>query len=467
MNITFYGGAGAVTGSKYLVEAAGKRILLDCGTFQGLSDVRERNRSLPFGPETIDAVIVSHSHLDHIGMLPLLVKRGFTGPIYATRATKDVAEYMLMDAASIETQDALYRAKHKIGSPDERVPLFTTEDVPDVMKQFQSRPYVREDKTMHAVSEHIRFQFYEAGHILGSAITLLEVEEDGKVERLIYTGDMGPGDMPLLRNPEVPPQEVGTLLLESTYGGRTHEPIEAAYERLAATITDVLKREGKMIVPAFSLGRTQMLVYIIHKLVDSGRIPRFPIFVDSPLAANITDVYRRHKQDFDEETTADFAREGDMPLAFRNLTYTQSAEESKKLNVMPGPFMVIASSGMMAGGRVIHHLRHAISDARNAIFITGYQAEGTLGRRLLEGVKSVDLYGQQLPVKAQIALFNAFSAHADSHELQRYAEWVRGLKRVFLVHGEASQADVLAATLTAAHEDWLVKRPKEGETVEL
>lgn len=467
MNITFYGGAGAVTGSKHLLAINGQKILLDCGTFQGQSDLKERNRSLPFGPETINAVIISHAHLDHIGMLPILVKRGYTGPIYATKATLDVSRYMLLDAAHIEVQDALYREKHRLDAPDEREPLFTPEDIPAVMKQFVGVSYVHEKDDWTQINESVRFKFYEAGHILGSAVTVLEVKENGETKRLAFTGDLGPSDMPLLKNPQIPKEEIGTLLLESTYGGREHRPIEEAYDRLAEAIKTVVDRQGKIIVPAFALGRTQMLVYIIHKLTDAGKIPRLPIYVDSPLAANITEVYERHHDNYDEETNADFAKTGEPPLAFRNLTYTQSTEESKALNVTPGPFMVIASSGMMVGGRVIHHLRHGLGDARNAIFITGYQAEGTLGRRLLEGVKTVDLYGQSIPVKASLYVFNEFSAHADGHELQRYAEWITGLKRVFLVHGEPTQADVLKDRLAAVHPDWLVERPKEGKTVQI
>lgn len=465
MTITFYGGAGAVTGSKHLLEVNNKKILLDCGSFQGLSDLKERNRSLPFAPEKVDAVIISHAHLDHIGMLPILVKRGFTGPIFSTSATKDVAGYMLLDAAHIEMQDALYRAKHKVEAPDERVPLFTPDDIPAVMEQFVAVPYVRMSNQWHAIDETIRFKLYEAGHILGSAVIVVEVIEHGETKRVAFTGDLGPSDMPLLKSPEVPKEEIETLLLESTYGGREHEPLAKAYSRLAQTIKMVLSREGKIIVPAFSLGRTQMLVYIIHQLTDSGKIPRFPIYVDSPLAANITEIYQRHKEDYDDETKTDFKREGDKPLAFRNLTYVHSTEESKALNVKSGPFMVIASSGMMSAGRVIHHLRHGLNDDRNAIFVTGYQAEGTLGRRLLEGVKSVDLYGQSIMVRAGIYLFNEFSAHADGHELKRYAEWISGLKNVYLVHGEASQAEVLEKRLQATHPDWHVERPKEGKTI--
>lgn len=464
--ITFFGSAGSVTGSKHLLEADGSRVLLDCGIFQGLPDVAERNRNFPFPPDSINHVVLSHAHLDHCGMLPLLVKRGFTGSIFATPGTRDIAQYMLADMAQIEEQDAAYRQRHHVGAPDERQPLIISEDIAPVMEQFVEVPYQREQKSWHKVADNIHLKFYDAGHILGSAITVLKIGRNGEEQYLAYTGDMGPGNIPLLRDPEVPKYPITTLLMESTYGSREHEPLEQAIERLAQTIRQVCEQKGKMIVPAFSLGRTQILVYIVHKLVDEGKIPRFPIYVDSPLALDITEIYRRHPHDYDEETQRDFAGADHLPLAFRNLTYVQTVEESKNLNEMHGPLMIIAASGMMTAGRVVHHLRHSISDERNAIFVTGYQAEGTLGRRLLEGAKRVELYGDWFSVKASIELFNEFSAHADRHELQAFAEKLPELKRIMLVHGEPHQADDLRQQLLDAHPSWEVLRPSEGDTVE-
>lgn len=464
MNITFYGGAGAVTGSKHVVEVAGKRILLDCGTFQGLPDMRERNRSLPFEPDSIDAVVISHAHLDHIGMLPILVKRGFKGKIFSTISTRDVAQFMLRDAASIEEQDAAYRMKHRLGAPDDRVPLFTVDDIPAVMEQFEVVPYARDDKRWHRVVSGVAVKLYDAGHILGSAVTVIEVRDGDEVKRMAYSGDVGPSGMPLLHDPEVPLESVSALLLESTYGGRRHESLDAAVARLAETIKTVVAREGKLIVPSFSLGRTQVLVYLIHKLTDEGKIPRFPIFVDSPLAANVTEVYRRHQQDYDVETIADF---GDQhgPLAFRNLSYIKAVEDSKRLNTTPGPFMIIAGSGMMTGGRVVHHLRHTVTDPRNAILITGYQAEGTTGRRLVEKAGMIEIYGDRLPVKAQVVVFNEFSAHADGLQLLVYTKMIRGLTHVYLVHGERTQAQVLRDSIAQEMPSLHVEIPQEGQTV--
>jgi metallo-beta-lactamase family protein len=369
-------------------------------------------------------------------------------------------QFMLMDAAKIEEQDADYRARHHIGAPDERIPLFTTDDIPAVIQQTVAVPYVRESKAWHEVVPGMQLKFYDAGHILGSAVTVL----DWGKSTLAYTGDMGPANLPLLRDPEIPEEDIKTLIMESTYGARSHESMETALDELAKAITTVCERGGKMIMPAFSLGRTQSFVYLLHRLTDENKIPRFPIYVDSPLATNITDVYRSHWHDYDDETVQDFG-EKHPPLAFRNLTYTRSVEESKALNTAQGPFMVISASGMMTAGRVVHHLRHSIADENNAIFITGYQAQGTLGRRILEGAKRVELYGNWFNVKADIFTFNEFSAHADNNQLVEYAKKLKGLQQIALVHGESAQADVLQISLQEASSDWQVQRPNEGDSI--
>jgi len=474
MQITFYGGAGGVTGSKHLVEVGGRRILLDCGTFQGLSDVRERNRSLPFPPESIDQVVLSHAHIDHCGMLPLLVKNGFRGSIFATQATCDMAMLMMEDMAGIEKQDARYRVKHKIGPPDFREPLFTQDDVLAVKERFVPVPYARDSgkwfdvlQTASGDGVQVRLKFYDAGHILGSAISVLEFQQGEVVQRLAYSGDVGSPGTPLLYDPQVPKEEIQTVLLESTYGGKEHKGLEQAIDRLGKAINAVVKRKGKIIIPAFSLGRTQLLVYVLHKLTDEGVIPRVPVYVDSPLATDLTHVFLEHEHDYDTETWVDFQGEDHTPLMFSNLEYTRSKRASQALNNKEGPFIVVSASGMMTAGRVVHHLRHSIRDARNALFITGYQAAGTLGRRLLEGAKSVDLYGDRFPVKAEILVFNEFSAHADRAQLTELVEQFQGVERVMLVHGEPEQADEFRDELAAKHPDWQVARPDEGDTVEL
>lgn len=461
--ITFYGAAGGVTGSKHLIEAQGKRILLDCGTFQGLPDVRERNRSLPFKPESIDCVVLSHAHIDHSGMLPLLVKRGFSGPIYATPATIDVSRHMLEDMAGIEISDAEYRRKHKIGAPDDREPLFDYDDVSRVMSSFKAVPYVRAGEKWHPIGDKVKLKLYDAGHILGSAISVLNFEDIKYT--LGYTGDMGAHGLPMLYDPEPIKEETTTMLCESTYGSRKHEPLEKAVDKLAHIVNETHKRKGKMIVPAFSLGRTQAVVYILHKLSEEGKIPKFPIYVDSPLATDLTDVYKKFRHDYDEESWEDFGSKGNKPLTFDNLRYVQSRDESISLNDKEGPFMIISASGMMTAGRVVHHLRHCIADEKNTIIITGYQAKGTMGRDILEGADHVNIFDDYIPVRAQIDLVNEFSAHADRDELQAYLEKVNGLKQVILVHGEPHQADDLKQQLKHAHPDWKVERPEEGDTI--
>jgi metallo-beta-lactamase family protein len=467
-SITFFGGAGNVTGSKHLVEVAGKKILFDCGTFQGLADVRERNRSLPFPPDSIDAVVLSHAHLDHCGMLPLLVKRGFTGKVFSTDATKDVARRMLEDMAGIEAQDAEYRAAHHIGSPDDRVPLVTLDDVTALMDHFETIPYARDDNGVwHEIVPGVRIKFYDAGHILGSAITVLEYEEDGTMHHIAYTGDLGPKGVPLLHDPEIPVEEIETLLLESTYGNRSHITLDQAKKELALAIKKVYDRNGIMVVPAFSLGRTQMLVYMIHKLIDSGDVPRFPIFVDSPLATDITEVYRVHADMYDKETKVDFSREDDKPLAFRNLEYIHTVQDSKNLNFRKGPFMVISASGMMTAGRVVHHLRNTISNPDNAVFITGYQARGTTGRMILSGAKNIELHGEWFPVRSELFLFNEFSAHADKNQLTEFAAALKGLKRIALVHGEDQEAKMLTGLLQQVLPEVICTYPHEGTTISI
>lgn len=471
MNITFYGAAGGVTGSKHLVETDdGKKILLDCGTFQGLSDMKSRNRSLPFEPDEIDAVVLSHAHIDHCGMLPLLVKRGFTGKIFATPGTKAVAEYMMADAAHIEFQDAQYRQRHHIGAPDEREPLFTKEDAAKAVTQFAEVPYQRnqENKSWTEILPGVELKTYDAGHIMGSAVSVLRFAlADGSHKTLAYTGDVGTPGTPLLHDPEIPAEEIETVITESTYGNRIHKQLVDAVDRLVEKINEVYKRGGKIIIPAFSLGRTQAIVYTLHKLTDEGKIPRIPTYVDSPLATNLTDVYREHDHNYDDESAEDFKGPHDAPLDFTNLTYTRSTEESKALNKKEGPFIVISASGMMTAGRVVHHLRHNIADPKNAVLITGFQAYGTMGRRILEGAKQVKLYGDQFPVRAEIMTFNEFSAHADQPTMVAYLEKYQGLKNIILVHGEPKQADVFKDLLKGKNPKWEVFRPNEGDTIDV
>lgn len=468
MKITFYGGAGGVTGSKHLVEVGERRVLLDCGTFQGRRRETFRlNSSLPFDAHTLDAVVLSHGHLDHCGLLPLLIKQGYPGRIFATAATRDVTAWILRDAAHIQEMDARYMNKHRLQGAELAKPLFTHNDVDEVMARFVDVPYARVAKQWTEIIPGVRLKLYDAGHILGSSVVVLEGIKQGKPERVAYTGDIGRQGTPLILDPEYVLDDTATLLMESTYGDRLHRPVREAVERLVEIVNRVYVRKGKIIVPSFALGRTQELVYVLHQLTDQGRIPRLPMYVDSPLATNLTDVFVAHPETYDEEAWEDFGKRGDLPLAFRNLRYVTTQDESKALNSLSGPFLVISASGMCEAGRILHHLINSLGDPRNIVLITGFQAQHTLGRRLVEGFKSVKIFGQPHRVAAEVEVLNEFSAHADAEGLQGYAEHVPGLKNIFLVHGETSQAHGLQQRLLKAHPDWHVVVPTIGQSTEV
>jgi len=459
MDIFFGGAASEVTGSKHLISVGDEKVLLDCGLSQGHREAAQENSALPFSTKGIKAVIISHAHLDHIGMLPLLVKAGYHGPIYATASTIELTELLLLDSAKIQEQDAFFAAKHHLPNPPQ--PLYTHEDIPPVMKLMQP---VRYRKEWLPVTPSISLRFLDAGHILGSAITELRITENGKTRGLVYTGDLGRAGMPLLHDPDMPDAECDTLLMEATYGTRLHHGLESVEEILIAAVKRAVETNGKIIVPAFSLGRTQALVYLLHRLTDQNKIPRIPIIVDSPLSQRITDVYNRHQREYDAETKTDFTEKNENPLVFRNLEYTQSVDESKGINGRPGPMMILSASGMATGGRVMHHLRNNLGLPSTTILITGYQASRTLGRSLVEGAKRVHIFGDEIPVKATIMTANDLSAHADGRELQAFAEACNGLKRIFLVHSEMDRADALRVQIQQARPDWKIDIPKVGQT---
>lgn len=464
MELFFGGAAGEVTGSKHVIKTAHASVLLDCGMSQGHHNDRERNTSFLFQPQQINAVIISHAHLDHVGMLPLLVKLGFRGPIFSTPATMELAELILLDAAKIQEQDAEFAARHHFKEVHE--PLYTMDDIPPVMQLFHPTPYARTGAWTEAANG-IQFRFLDAGHILGSAITELRITENGRTQGLVFTGDLGRPKMPLLRDPEFPKDPAQTLILEATYGTRRHGDITKVEEQLIQIIGQAMERKSKIVVPAFSLGRTQALVYILHKLTDEGKIPRIPIVVDSPLAQRITDVYERHQREYDAETLSDFSIKNEDPLYFRNLEYTHTVDESKALNSRGGPLMIISASGMASGGRVMHHLRNTISDPNNIVLLTGYQAVHTLGRRILEQAKTVHIYGEDIPLHAQVFTVNDLSAHADGLELQQFAEHCQSLERIFLVHAEPDKADAFRNQLLADHPKWKVELPVIGQRFSL
>lgn len=470
MHITFHGAAGGVTGSKHIIEHEGTRILLDCGFFQGKrSESRKLNSGFDFDPATIDAVVLSHAHLDHCGMLPLLVKHGYKGKIYTTPATKDVTKFMLMDSAHIQESDYKYLKKKKVARHEKlSKPLYTSEDIPPVLRKFVLHEYERNGGGWIDIAPKVRLKFYDAGHILGSAVSVLEFTKGGKKMHVMFTGDLGRKNAPLLYDPRYVKEKVQVVIAESTYGNRVHGNIEEAHQKIIDIVDDVIQKKGKLIIPAFSLGRTQEIVYVLHHLTDTGRIPRLPIYVDSPLATRVTSVFKKYRKDYDVESKLDFPRGGDVPLMFRNLKYTQHVDESKDLNFKKGPFAVISASGMAEGGRVLHHLKNSLRSANNTVLFTGYQAYNTLGRRILEGQSPVRIYGRQYKVNANIAVVNELSAHADSNEMVEYITKPKGLQRVFLVHGETDSAIKLRTKLKKnAAQNFDVTIPVRGQKVKI
>lgn len=438
MKLNFEGAAGTVTGSLHRVEVNGRQYLLDCGMFQGRRrEAEQRNRAFRFPASSIDAVVLSHAHIDHSGRLPLLVRQGFRGPIFATPATADLCGAMLRDTARIAESDADFAARHNPDDPP-APPLFTMEDAETTLPLFHTVSYHQPFE----VGPGLQAEFRDAGHILGSASVLLTSGQT----RLGYSGDIGRPGLPIIRDPEpLPP--VDYLILESTYGGRRHPPQSEAAGKLENAINQTVKAGGRVIVPAFAVGRTQQLVLLLHQLIDAGRLPSVPIFVDSPLAVNVTEIFRAHPECFDAETNL-FLQDGGDPFGFKRLIYIRDANESKKLNDLRGPFVVISASGMCEAGRVLHHLRHNVGDPRNLVLLTGYQAENTLGRKLQDGARNVRIFGLPTEVRARVDSLDELSGHADSGELLQWmGSAASTLKKVFLVHGEGAQATALATSI--------------------
>ena len=442
MHITFIGATRGVTGSMHVLTVNGKRILLDCGMYQGhRKEAEALNRSFPFDPASLDCMILSHAHIDHSGNVPQLVKNGFTGNIYATSATRDLCALMLRDSAHIQERDAEYINKKKLkkGQPPIQ-PIYTVQDAIDSLKNFVGIDYEKPFK----VCDGLQATFFDAGHILGSALTLIEANEKGRKTSLLTLYDLGREGNPLLRDPTYV-SGADYVVNESTYGGREHEPYENMEGELADVVNEAVASAGKIVVPAFSVGRTQTIVYLLHRLIDQGRIPEIPVFVDSPLSTNVTEVFRFHPECYDDDVLYPLMSTDD-PFGFRRLVYTNSVEESKALNHKDGPLMIISASGMCESGRILHHLENSIGNHRNTILIVGFQAENTLGRRLADGVSPVRIFGDEHKVKAKVRLMEGFSAHADRPAILRYISRTNGehrLRSVFLVHGEMDQAEAL------------------------
>ncbi len=470
MKITFFGAAQNVTGSKHLIQSQGYNLLLDCGLYQGQRKTsNELNKNLPFSANQINAAILSHAHLDHCGTLPILVKNGFQGKIYCTDATAGIAKYILEDCATIQEQDAMYFNRHLKKKESPIFPIYTKEDVEKTLSHFREIPYFSFSNQWTQLNENIRFKFYDAGHVLGSAITLLEIKEVGITKTLAFSGDLGREYLPILRSPEYIKENVQALILECTYGSRLHRPIADLTGQLKEVINEAFNfnKKSKIIVPAFSLERTQELVYILHNLINQKTIPSIPIYVDSPLANNITQIFFQYTEYFDEQFWKDFGGRNESPFSAKNIIYTRSAKESKALNNMPGPFIIIAGSGMAEGGRILHHLKNNISNPNNIVLITGYQAENTLGRRIQEGITPIKIFGETYPVKAKIITLDELSAHADQKDLLSYIGRVKELKNLFLVHTEVPQAQVFQNLVKQSYPFLVVDIPAMGQTFEI
>ena len=458
--ITFYGAAGQVTGSMHLLEAAGARILLDAGLFQGRrSETRSLNANLPVDPRRIDAVILSHAHIDHSGRLPLLVNRGFHGPIFATPATRDLMAVMLPDAAHIQQKDAEYLQRHSKGGPESE-PLYEMADAFAVQDLTVGLPYRR----AHHLRKFLTFEFTDAGHILGSASIDLRVTEAG-THRLVFSGDIGRRDLPIIRDPDPPAGPVDTLIIESTYADRVHESISQSETRLGELVKRVAARGGKILIPAFAIGRIQELVYSLHRLHRDGQIPEIPVYIDSPLAVDATDVFRLHPDLFDrgEDLLLRSARLFDFPL----VRYIRSVEDSKRLNQMPGPAIIIAASGMVEAGRILHHIVNHVGDHRTMVLFVGFQADHTLGRRIQEGARMIKVLGEEVAVQAEVETLAGYSAHADRDELRAWVRRLGGpIRRAFVVHGEPAAAQAMAKIL---REEGIrqVDIPRQGEGFDL
>jgi metallo-beta-lactamase family protein len=449
MKLTFCGAAGTTTGSQHLLEINGQRILLDCGLYQGRRhDANERNRHFPFDPASLDAVVLSHAHIDHSGNLPNLARQGYRGNIYCTFATRDLCQIMLADSARIQENDVEWLNKHRKRRDEPPLtPLYTPPDAEKCLRQFVTFDYHR--KMM--IGNGVELTFIDAGHLLGAAQVILDLTEDGRRRRFLFSGDVGRGNDVLLRDPEVA-EDVDFVLMESTYGGREHEMSPQAHDKIEGILKHALQDCGKVIIPAFAVERTQLLIYVLNNLLEEGRIPRVPIFVDSPLAVDATEIFRLHPECFNEEVY-EFLFKKRNPFHFDGLTLIRSAEQSRGLNNMKEPAIIIAASGMCEAGRVLHHLKNNLGDPCTTVLFVGYCAEQTLGWKLREGFREVNVLGERVRVRARIETLDSFSGHADHSELLRYYGRMTGRKeQTWLVHGEPERSEAFKKGLRETHQ---------------
>jgi metallo-beta-lactamase family protein len=460
--ITFLGAAGTVTGSKYLVEAGGKRLLVDCGLFEGAKELKQRNwEQFAVDPATIDWLLLTHAHIDHTGYIPRLVKAGFRGPIYANAATHELCGLLLPDSAHLQEEDAQYAAKKAYSSHKPPLPLYTVDESQTALKQFTEIP--RADA--FTISPQFSVKPHDAGHILGSSWLELTITENGKQTLVVFSGDLGRYNQPILKDPEAPTR-ADFLLCESTYGDRDH-PAGSVGDVLADVINRTAKRGGAVVIPAFAVDRTQIIMYYLRQLEDQKRIPVLPVYVDSPMAINVTDFYVRHHEDHKLTFTQE-EQSGDRdPLNIQEVHLTRSVEDSKKINGVVSPCIIVSASGMATGGRVLHHLAQRLPDSRSSVLLVGYQAEGTGGRAMQDGAKFLRIFGQQVPVRAEIVTIGQLSAHAGKSELLR---WLSGFqatpKQTFLVHGEPVALNSLRDAVTSQFK-WPVTIPAYLQSFEL
>ncbi len=466
IELEFVGAAQQVTGSMHLVRTAHATVLLDCGLYQGRRDESfERNRHLPLDVSKIDVVVLSHAHIDHSGALPLLMKQGYDGPIFTTPATRDLCAAMLEDAAMIQAADArhLNKVRERDGEPGPHIdPLYGEADVVRTLSHMVSLPYHQQ----LVIAKGVRLSFLDAGHVLGSAICVLDIDDAGVEKRLCFTGDLGRKNMPILRDPEIP-TGVHALITESTYGDRNHAPIQEMDEALATVIERTFKRGGKVVIPSFALERAQEIVFALKKMSQRGRLPKVPIYVDSPLTVKITDVFKLHPECYDAETRALLRK--DSPFDFESLRYVSDKDESKAIDASPEPCVIISASGMCESGRVLHHLKATLEDERHTVVIVGFQAQHTLGRRLVEKRARVRIFGVERDRRADVVVLNGFSAHADQRELMEFAVATRDqgkLQQVVMVHGEPKAQKVFSEKLTAQGFA-KVAAPVQGQKIEI
>ncbi|MEP7270663.1 MAG: MBL fold metallo-hydrolase [Acidobacteriota bacterium] len=461
-NIQFLGATETVTGSRHLVEVDGYRVLIDCGLFQGLKALRKRNWDpFPVNPASINAVILTHAHIDHTGYLPRLVRDGFSGPVYATPGSTELARILLPDSARLQEEEAAYANRRGYSKHSIALPLYTEANANAALRLLESVNY----ETRVNLTKDISFEFIGAGHILGSGFVSLNViKKDGQSRRLLLTGDIGRYDEPILNDPE-PVEEADFIVLESTYGDRAHPDIDVK-AKLAEIVNDTARRGGHLLVPAFAVGRTQQLVYLLRELEDEKRIPQLPVYVDSPMAVKATNIYLKHKEDHDVDMRALVKGDRD-PLATHRFALARTREESKRIMSQEESSIVISASGMATGGRILHHLNNRLGDARNTVMFVGFQAVGTRGRRLVDGEKEVKLFGEWVPVRAKIESLENLSAHGDWREILR---WLAGFKRapekVFLVHGEPAAAASLKRKIEERY-GWQVEIPTYLEKQEI